>query len=96
MVIKTLNRFDTVSSGAGENARLMYVNWDPNEHAKPKSGVNATHQWVSCLPTQFLSQELNHSLKPVRRGDLVEVLLHNWRISNSFEAYDNCSDGNVS
>jgi hypothetical protein len=25
-VAKLLNRFDTVSSGAGENARLMYVN----------------------------------------------------------------------
>lgn len=70
----------------------MYVNWDMSERARPFSTVYATHQWVSCLPTQFLSQKLDYSLKPVRRSDLVEVLLHDWRIPNSFEAYDDCSD----
>lgn len=97
---RTLNRFATVSSGAGENARLMYVNWCTAAAAggmrRETTGAvqergrrwGATYQRVALLPPQLLAQELDDGLEAVRRGDLVEVLLHDGRVPHRFEAHD--------
>jgi len=50
----------------------------------------ATNELTS-LPSKLLPQELNHSLESIGRCNLVEVLLHDWSISDSLEAYNHCS-----
>lgn len=54
------------------------------------SPMNAeeTHQRFRALVSQFFPQKLNHSLEPVWRRDFEEILLHYWRISDSFEPDD--------
>ena len=53
---------------------------------RPKDGQ--THQRVVRLPAELLPQELDDRLEAVRRGDLVEVLLHNRCISNRFKTHN--------
>jgi len=50
--------------------------------------VDIREQRVPSLPSQFLPQKLNHSLKPVRGSDLVKVLLHDLGIAHSLETHD--------
>lgn len=47
-----------------------------------------THEWITSLPTQLPPQKLDDCLEAIRAGDFVEVLLHDWGVSNGFEAYD--------
>ena len=54
-----------------------------------------THQWFTLLPPQLLAQELDDGLEPVRRGDLVEVLLHDRGGADGFEAYDHYKKGSM-
>ena len=97
MELHTLNRFATVSSGAGENARLIYVNYMRRGSKKLASTADReakigrwTHQRVALFPTKLLPQELDDGLEPVRRGDLVEILLHDRGIAHRLETDDNC------
>ena len=83
----TLYKFATVSSGAGENAKLIYVNYLECQIWRCGHG-KSTHQWIRSLPTQLLPQELNHSLKSVGSRNLIEILFHNRRISDRLESYD--------
>jgi hypothetical protein len=53
-----------------------------------------THQWIPRFPPKLPTQKLNHSLKVIRNGHSKEVLLHYWRVSNRFEAHDNCREKN--
>ena len=98
MELHTLNRFATVSSGAGENARLIYVNYMRRGSKKLASTTDReakigrwTHQRVALFPTKLFPQELDYSLESIRRGDLVEVLLHDGGVSDGLEADDNCT-----
>ena len=88
----TLYRFDTVSSGAGENAKLIYVNWQNHLSQRNHAADSQwTHKWITSLPSKFLPQELNDSLEAIGSCYLVEVRLHDWSVSNCFEAHNNCS-----
>jgi len=48
------------------------------------------HQWFPRFPLKLLAQELDYGLKAVRDRHSEEVLFHYRRISDSFEAHDNC------
>ena len=49
-----------------------------------------THQRLSRFPVELLAQELDHSLEAVRDRHPEEVLFHYRRISDRFEAHDDC------
>jgi hypothetical protein len=91
--IYTLYKFDTVSSGAGEKAKLIYVNWSTRHHSWYVHWAHnkRTHKWITSFPSKLLPQELDHSLESIGRCNPVEVLLHDWSISDSFEADNNWS-----
>jgi hypothetical protein len=50
--------------------------------------VDVREQRVGRLPPELLPQELDDRLEPVRRCDLVEVLLHDRRIPDGLEPND--------
>ena len=87
-------RFATVSSGAGENARLIYVNLNisDDESLSHKYISVTTYKRFTRLPSKFFPQELYHCLKAIRSSNLVEVLLHDWRVSYGLKTYYDCLD----
>jgi hypothetical protein len=87
---RTLNRFATVSSGAGENARFIYVNCISHGDQNCKNDKHDSYQRFTSFPPQLLSQELNHCLKSIRGRNFEEVLLHYRRISNRLKPHDDC------
>lgn|SRR6266850_5701525 len=59
-------------------------------HADGWMGDADAHQWFPRFPLKLLAQELDYGLKAVRDRHSEEVLFHYRRISDSFEAHDNC------
>jgi len=54
-----------------------------------ESQIDIREQRIPTLPSQFLSQELYNSLKPIVRRDLIKVILHYWSVADCFKAdYD--------
>jgi len=51
--------------------------------------VDVREEGIARLPPEFFPQKLDDGLEPVISGNLVEVILHDRRISNSFESNNN-------
>jgi hypothetical protein len=58
-------------------------------------GPSLTHQRLSRFPVELLAQELDHSLEAVRDRHPEEVLFHYRRVSDRFEAHDDCEQSKV-
>jgi len=52
-----------------------------------KGEVDVGEQRIPSLPAELFPQKLDHSLKSVGCSDLVEVLPHDWCISDGLESY---------
>ena len=80
-----------MSSGAGEKARLIYVNWVKFATYRERiCYMTYTHQRLPRFPPKLLAQELDDSLKAVGNSHPEEVLFHDWRVPDCFEAHDHC------